>query len=68
MKVDTGKTPNLICAQCRLPLQPGPVTVSYLGQSFPVELPRCPQCGYTYIPEDLATGKMQQVEQALEDK
>ncbi|MBV8047203.1 MAG: hypothetical protein JO171_08630 [Paludibacterium sp.] len=68
MKIDPGNGLKLLCAQCRLPLVSAPVTVRYLGQAFPVELPRCPQCGYTYVPEDLATGKMLQVEQALEDK
>ena len=46
----------------------GKVTVSYLGSEFPVELLRCPSCGTVFVPEELATGKMLQVEQALEDK
>lgn len=58
----------LQCAKCRRELVPGNVTVSYLGNSFPVELLKCPACGMAYVPEDLASGKMQQVEQALEDK
>jgi hypothetical protein len=33
-----------------------------------VELPTCPKCGYVLIPEQLALGKMHQVEQLLEDK
>lgn len=68
MKVDTGPMPPLMCGRCRVPLDSGPVTVSYLGQNFPVELPRCPRCGIIFVPESLATGKMLQVEQALEDK
>jgi hypothetical protein len=59
---------GLVCARCQLPLVAAPVTVSYLGSAFPVELPRCPGCGFTYVPESLASGKMLQVEQALEDK
>jgi hypothetical protein len=43
-------------------------TVSYMGNSFDVDLLRCPQCGITFVPEDLAVGKMLQVEQALEEK
>lgn len=58
----------LVCAKCNVPLEPGKVTVSYLGNQFPVELPRCPSCGLVYVPEDLALGKMLSVEQALEDK
>ena len=61
-------SPRLTCAKCQLELVLGKVTVSYLGNSFPVELMRCPGCGIVYVPEDLAMGKMLQVEQALEDK
>jgi hypothetical protein len=42
--------------------------VSYLGNSFPVELMCCPNCGLVLVPEDLALGKMVEVEKALEDK
>jgi len=59
---------RLVCDKCKLDLVPGSVTVSYLGKSFPVELMKCPGCGIVYVPEDLAMGKMLQVEQALEDK
>lgn len=59
---------SLLCCQCSVPLARGQVTISYLGSEFPVELPRCPVCGQVYITEDLALGKMLQVEKALEDK
>ena len=59
---------KLVCAKCGVPLKPGNVTLSYMGSNFPVELYKCPDCGLVYIPEALATGKMQQVEAALEDK
>jgi hypothetical protein len=49
-------------------MEKGKVTITYLESSFPVELLRCPQCGLVYIPEDLAVGKMLQVEKTLEDK
>jgi hypothetical protein len=58
----------MLCGRCNLPLEMGKVTVSYLGQKFPVDLPRCPGCGFAFVPEDLAVGKMLKVEQALEDK
>jgi len=51
-----------------VPLEMGKVEASYLGQSFPVELPRCPSCGFVYVSEELALGRMLKVEQALEDK
>lgn len=59
---------NLICNTCGIRLTPGKVTLAYLGSRFPVELYKCAQCGLVYIPEELARGKMQQVEAALEDK
>ena len=62
------KSSGLICAKCKLELVAGPVKASYLGNSFPVTLLKCPGCGIAFVPEDLATGKMLQVEQALEDK
>jgi hypothetical protein len=31
-------------------------------------LPRCPRCGLVFIPEELALGKMAEVEKLLEDK
>ena len=67
-KTSAAPEPELLCAKCKLVLVPGKVTASYLGNSFPVDLLRCPNCGFTYVPESLAVGKMLQVEQALEDK
>ena len=59
---------NIECAKCNIPLENSKVTISYMGNSFPVELLKCPKCNLVYIPEDLAIGKMLQVEKALEDK
>ncbi len=56
------------CARCDVPLERAKVSVSYLGSTFPLELERCPRCGFVLVPEALATGKMLQAEQALEDK
>ena len=36
--------------------------------NVPVELPLCPVCGFVYVPEELAVGKVLAVEKALEDK
>jgi hypothetical protein len=57
-----------MCANCSVPLQLGKVDISYLGNSFPVDLLKCPNCGQVLIPEELAMGKMAEVEKALEDK
>jgi hypothetical protein len=59
---------DLVCAACNVPLQIGKVDASYLGQSFPVDLPRCPRCGFVFVTEELAYGRMLKVEQALEEK
>ncbi len=68
MSKETNQKLPIICDKCNLELTPGQVTLSYLGSSFPVELFKCAQCGLVYIPEELARGKMDQVEKALEDK
>lgn len=58
----------LVCLKCDLPLQKGEVRVSYMGSVFPVDLLHCPKCGQAYVPEELALGKMVEVEEILEDK
>jgi len=60
--------PNIVCTKCGIQLAMGKVTLSYMGSNFPVELYKCSGCGMVYIPEDLAQGKIKQVETALEDK
>ncbi len=56
------------CARCDLPLEPEQVTVSYLGSAYQVELLKCKNCGLVLVTEELALGKMAEVEQILEDK
>ena len=57
-----------ICDKCKKNLELHKVKVGYLGGNFEVELMRCPQCGSVFIGEDLALGKMLEVEKGLEDK
>jgi hypothetical protein len=57
-----------VCSHCNLPLEPAQIMVSYLGNSYPVGLMHCPKCGLVFVPEDLALGRMAEVEKALEDK
>lgn len=66
--VDRLESDDWVCARCRLPLEPSKINVGYLDSAFPVELPRCPRCGLVLISEELATGKMAEVEKQLEDK
>jgi hypothetical protein len=56
------------CTGCDRDLEIASVTISYLGSSFQVDLPQCPVCGQVQVPEELALGKMVEVEQQLEDK
>ena len=58
----------MICCKCNVHLEIGAVNLEYLGNGFPVDLPKCPICGMVYIPEQLAIGKMLHVEKSLEDK
>ena len=57
-----------MCGKCNRPLEITKVDVAYLGSAFPVDLWKCPQCGQVFIPENLALGKMADVEKQLEDK
>jgi hypothetical protein len=66
--VDLSAYQGWVCADCGQALVSGKVDISYLGNSFPVELLKCPNCGLVFIPEELALGKMAEVEKALEDK
>ena len=66
-RYDTAKG-QLMCAKCKVPLEPGEVVLRYMGNDFPVQLPKCPICGQSLVPEELALGKILQVERALEDK
>ncbi|MFV0436293.1 MAG: DVU_1557 family redox protein [Desulfopila sp.] len=59
---------NWLCRTCDVPLAPGKVGLHYMGNVFEVELPICPQCGAVLIAEELAVGRMLEVEQLLEDK
>jgi hypothetical protein len=44
------------------------VRLQYIKTIFAVHLPACPRCGMILIDEELATGKIAEGEQALEDK
>jgi hypothetical protein len=57
-----------ICNPCGEKLQPGMVELHYLGNVFNVQLPVCPKCSAVLIFEELAVGRIVEVEQLLEDK
>ena len=56
------------CQKCGVRLEPVSVNVDYMGASFFVELPGCPKCGLILVDEELARGRMLEVEKILEDK
>lgn len=59
---------TVVCAKHCVPLQAGKVELTYQGHTFPVDALCCPVCGEALIPEELAKGKMADVEQTLEEK
>ncbi|EQB22236.1 hypothetical protein UNSWDHB_452 [Dehalobacter sp. UNSWDHB] len=59
---------ELICFKCKKPLQMRRVDFSYLGHNFHSDCLKCPECGLVYISEELAEGRIAEVEVMLEDK
>lgn len=57
-----------MCDKCAKALISEKVKVRYLGGNFEVDLLKCPQCNMVFIDNDLALGKMLEVEKGLEDK
>jgi len=68
MKLTTPADLMWTCHGCGAALVSGPVTLAYMGNRFTAELPHCPSCGFVLVSEELALGKMAEVEQILEDK
>lgn len=67
-KIEVKNEDGLICTKCNVLLEPGKVNITYLKSSFAAELLVCPECGVVYIPEDMALGKILEVEKTLEEK
>lgn len=63
---EAGQAPR--CAKHKVSLEPAKIELTYQGHTFPVDVLCCPVCGEPLIPEDLAKGKMAEVEQTLEEK
>lgn len=57
-----------ICDRCKVEMRLMDTQFSYLKRSFRHKALRCPSCGQVYIPEELARGRMREVEKTLEDK
>ena len=65
---DPALSEQVTCRRCGVPMVPEETYFEYLDHGFHTKLLRCPKCKEVYIPESLATGKMAEVEQNLEDK
>lgn len=59
---------DLVCNRCGVAMTPIKTQFSYLKHSFHTDVPRCPKCGQVFIGEELAKGRMAEVEASLEDK
>lgn len=59
---------TLICGKCQIGMESARSQFSYLGHVFYADVLRCPSCGQVFIPENLAKGRMAEVEMILEDK
>ncbi|SMP51876.1 DVU_1557 family redox protein [Anoxynatronum buryatiense] len=57
-----------MCDKCHEKLEMSKVRVRYLDGNFEVDLLRCPTCRMVFIGEELALGKMLEIEKGLEDK
>ena len=59
---------KLKCVKCDVYLVTNKTFLRYLGHQLSYDLPKCPVCGQVFVPEEIATGKMHEVETTLEDK
>ena len=66
MNLETEK--KIICSKCNVTLEAGEVKLSYLDNTFPAEILRCPKCKQVFIPEDLVRGRIDELEKTLENK
>lgn len=56
------------CTRCNVPLEKMEAHITYLDRHFSHKVPRCPRCGQVFITEEIADGKMAQLEKSLEEK
>ena len=59
---------DVICGRCQIRLAPAEVSLSYMKHNFSAEVLQCPACKEVFISEELARGRIAEVEMELEDK
>ena len=59
---------DLLCMKCDIALENGKAKFEYLGRVFESNVMRCPECGQVFLPEDLVSGRIKQMEEVVEDK
>ncbi len=57
-----------VCGKCGGALVSASVRVRYMGATLSLDLLKCPRCGTAMVTEEVATGRMAEAEQVLEDK
>ncbi|AOY76454.1 DVU_1557 family redox protein [Clostridium formicaceticum] len=68
MKTQENTAENKWLCKCGGKMELSKVKITYLNGKYDVELLKCSCCDKVLISEDLATGKMLEVEKILEDK
>ena len=56
------------CGVCKESLVLKKSVFSYMGRDVSQDVNQCPKCGKSFIPKELAEGRMADVEEQLEDK
>ncbi len=56
------------CSKCNVEMVETKTTFEYLGHEVNYPVLRCPVCGQAYVSEELAKGRIAEVEKLLEEK
>lgn len=64
----SAKESKVRCMKCDRDLVPKKIVFEYMGHTVAHAVPTCPKCGRVYVSQELAEGRMSEVEQLLEDK
>ena len=59
---------DLKCCKCGVALEKKKINFDYLAHNFFADIQACPVCGQVFVTEELAKGKIAEVEKHLEEK